>query len=207
MRIEHHDGPGTAPAEPAQMRKVLVDRPSRNGQLRAMHPQLRTLSSLSDIPDRDALEDLVREWYTVAVAELASIDGPDLTVEDAMADFWSGLEAYLAPRGCIVLAEDADGGLLGCGFLRQIGPASADLKRLYVRPAGRGQKLGQALVEARIDAARKLGFKTLYTNTIYINHRMLALYEPLGFKRVPRFPECHEPPEMDHLLIYLRRDL
>ena len=78
---------------------------------------------------------------------------------------------------------------------------------MYVRPVARGAKLGVRLVERRIEEAQKKGLSTIFTNTIYINHKMLEIYEGLGFERIPRFPGCYEPIEMDHLLIYLKKEL
>ncbi|MCU4654055.1 GNAT family N-acetyltransferase [Roseibacterium sp. SDUM158016] len=168
---------------------------------------LKTAEALEDIPDHADFEALRREWFEVGTRDLAALGGPVRTVDQMMERFWEETQDFLAPNGVTVLALDGNGALLGSGALRRIGPGVADLKRLYVRPAARGMRLGQALAQERIDAARERGFKTLFTNTITSNHRMLGIYEGLGFSRVPRFPECHEPIEMDHLLIYLRLDL
>jgi GNAT superfamily N-acetyltransferase len=168
---------------------------------------LKTAQTLDDIPDHADFEALRREWFAVGTKELADLGGPVRTVDQMMEHFWEETQEFLAPNGVTVLALDQDGALLGSGALRRIAPGIADLKRLYVRPAARGMRLGLALAEARIAEARQMGFKTLFTNTITSNHRMLEIYEGLGFARVPRFPECYEPIEMDHILIYLRLDL
>jgi GNAT superfamily N-acetyltransferase len=172
-----------------------------------MKYSLKTVHRLADIPDHADFEALRREWFTLATAELASIGGPIRTADEMMVDFWPDMQNYLAPHGCTILALDDAGGLVGTGSLRKLRPDAADLKRMYVRPSARGAKLGLALVERRIEEARKMGLTTLFTNTIYINHRMLEIYEGLGFERISRFPECHEPIEMDHLLIYLKMGL
>jgi GNAT superfamily N-acetyltransferase len=168
---------------------------------------LKTAHRLEDIPNRADFEAHRREWFETGTRELAALGGPVRTPDQMMENFWAETEAFLAPHGVTVLALDADDRLLGSGALRRIGPDAGDLKRLYVRPEARGMRLGRALAEARIEAARAMGLTTLFTNTITSNHRMLEIYEGLGFRRVPRFPECHEPPELDHLLIYLRFDL
>ena len=168
---------------------------------------LETAFTLADIADQADFEALRREWFEVATAELASIGGPKRTVDEMMVDFWPGMQEFLAPNGFTILALDDHGALVGTGSLRRIRADAGDLKRMYVRPEARGAKLGLALVERRIEEARKLGLATLFTNTIQSNHRMLEIYEGLGFSRIPRFPECHEPIEMDPLLIYLRMEL
>ena len=167
----------------------------------------KTARTLDDIPDHQDFEALRREWFVLATAELASIGGPKRTPDEMMVDFWPGMQEFLAPNGCTILALDESGALVGTGSLRKIGPDACDLKRMFVRPAARGARLGLELVQRRIDEARDMGLQTVFSNTIHINHRMLQIYEGLGFLRIPRFPECHEPPEMDHLLIYLRLDL
>jgi len=63
------------------------------------------------------------------------------------------------------------------------------MKRLEVSPATRGLCLGRRLVEARIQAARDMGFRTLKADTWKNNAPMLVLYQSLGFRRVELFPE------------------
>jgi N-acetylglutamate synthase-like GNAT family acetyltransferase len=57
---------------------------------------------------------------------------------------------YAWPKGALFLSSDTGGRAIGCVGVRPFDkPAACEMKRLYVRPAGRGNGAGRALaVEA-----------------------------------------------------------
>src|SRR5579859_2609666 len=60
---------------------------------------------------------------------------------------------YGPPRGVLLLAPGR-----GCVALKPLDGATAELKRLYVRPSARGEKLGRRLAQAAIAEARERGY-------------------------------------------------
>jgi ribosomal protein S18 acetylase RimI-like enzyme len=99
--------------------------------------------------------------------------------------------AYAPPRGRLYVAE-ADGGLVGCIALRPLPETGVgEVKRLYVRPAARGAKLGEALVQRLLSDARALGYRELRLDTLASMRDARNLYERLGF--VQRSPYYHNP--------------
>ncbi|MET7900682.1 GNAT family N-acetyltransferase [Streptomyces sp. NPDC005355] len=62
------------------------------------------------------------------------------------------------PHGVFLVARDSDGTLLGYAGVRLLAnvPATAELKPMYVRPAGRGAGLGRGLLPAAESSAREL---------------------------------------------------
>ncbi len=88
-----------------------------------------------------------------------------------------------------LVAED-EGKVLGMAILWDRGPDTpgAYLSKLFVAKASRGSGIGGALVEAAIKAARARGHRRLSLRTRSVFGRAIALYESLGFERLPDPP-------------------
>jgi ribosomal protein S18 acetylase RimI-like enzyme len=81
-------------------------------------------------------------------------------------------------------------GAAGCVGVRMLDAQTAEMKRLYVRPAHRGKGLGRALAETAISAAREAGCARVVLDTLPKMRAAQALYGLLGFTRIePYLPE------------------
>ena len=104
--------------------------------------------------------------------------------------------AYAPPRGMLMLAGPQDTAL-GCIALRPLGEAgpapgaTAEVKRLYVRPEARGTGLGKRLVQTVIDGARAIGYRELKLDTLSRMAEAHSLYATLGFRECA--PYYHNP--------------
>jgi putative acetyltransferase len=90
---------------------------------------------------------------------------------------------YAPPRGCLYVALDANQPI-GCVALRNLGQGVCEMKRLYVKPSLRGQKVGKLLAEIVIKAARDMGYDHLRLDTIPSMKQANMLYNALGFKQI-----------------------
>jgi ribosomal protein S18 acetylase RimI-like enzyme len=90
---------------------------------------------------------------------------------------------YAFPRGRLYIALDVNQ-LIGCVALRDLGQGICEMKRLYVKPNFRGQKVGKLLAEVVIKAARNMGYDYMRLDTIPSMKHANMLYKALGFKEV-----------------------
>jgi putative acetyltransferase len=120
------------------------------------------------------------------VAEYQVSLGVDLEFQGFSAELAGLPGAYAPPRGALLLAT-IDGAAMGCVALRPIDDAQCEMKRLYVRPAGRGFGLGRALAERAIAHARAAGFRRMLLDTLPTMADAQALYRRLGFVDVPPY--------------------
>ena len=104
------------------------------------------------------------------------------------------LEAIFRPEIRFFLAK-MDGIAVGCGGVAFFA-GFAEVKRMYVRAAGRGQGVAQALL-ARIEAeTRVAGLAVLRLETGTAQRAAMRLYEKAGFRRREAFgPYADMPPE------------
>jgi putative acetyltransferase len=98
--------------------------------------------------------------------------------------------AYAPPRGRLLLAE-VDGEVAGCVALREQGPATCEMKRLYVRGAFRGRGVGRALIAALLEEARQAGYARMRLDTLPSMSAALALYQGFGFRPAPSYLDKH----------------
>lgn len=97
---------------------------------------------------------------------------------------------YAAPAGRLFLAR-RNGEAAGCVALRRLNSSSGEMKRLYVREAFRGDRLGRTLAKLVIAAAREQRYEHLLLDTLPKMREAIALYKSLGF--VERGPYSDEP--------------
>lgn len=93
---------------------------------------------------------------------------------------------YAPPRGAILLAFD-EGDLAGCVAIRPFDQATAEMKRLFVRPSHRSKGLGRKLVEAAIEFAVSTHNEALVLDTLHTMTEAQSLYRSLGFRSCPPF--------------------
>ena len=106
------------------------------------------------------------------------------------ADFAGLPGKYAPPAGAILLAWH-DGAVVGCVAMRPVDAAICEMKRLYVRPAGRGLGLGRRLAEAIVSAGREAGYAEMRLDVLPEFVKARALYASLGFR--PAEPVTYNP--------------
>jgi GNAT superfamily N-acetyltransferase len=130
-------------------------------------------------------EELVREARAL-FEEYAAGLGVDLSFQGFEEELRTLPGDYAPPRGVLLLAVEAEGPL-GCVALRAVDEETAEMKRLYLRPAARGRGLGRQLAEAILAEASRLGYRRVRLDTLPGMESAQSLYLALGFHEIPAY--------------------
>lgn len=125
-----------------------------------------------DDPDARAL---VTEFYAEQLTRYERADPPDDNLGD-----------YAPPNGLFVLLC-IDDQPAGCGGYRANNTTTGEIKRLYVRPAHRGQGHGRRILTALEDHGRAVGATCLLLETGVRNDAAISLFSSAGYASVPGY--------------------
>ena len=76
---------------------------------------------------------------------------------------------------------------VGVGTLKPVDDTTAEIKRMYVRPAAQGLGVGRAILARLVQDARAEGYATVRLETLRFMTTAQAMYRAFGFVEVPRF--------------------
>ena len=148
----------------------------------------------------DKIKELFKEYTDMLVKE-----DEDFAKYLKLQDYESELEnldiKYGPPKGRLYLAT-VEGEVAGCIALKYIDEKTCELKRLYVKPEFRGNKIADALVDQIIDDAKKIGYKKIQLDTLPFLKSAIHLYERYGFYKI--LPYNNSPMKNS---LYYRLDL
>jgi len=111
--------------------------------------------------------------------------GDGFAINDPEVDWLS--KAYAEPR-CAYFVVERDGVVMGGGGVAPLvggGEGVCELRKMYFLPALRGLGAGSALMRHCLDAARGIGFRECYLETLRGMDAAMKLYERTGFQRIP----------------------
>jgi GNAT superfamily N-acetyltransferase len=110
------------------------------------------------------------------------------------------------PRGIFYLIK-TDGQLAGMGGLRLLRPEVAEVKRIYIRPEFRGQRLGELTLNRLLDDARAFGYKRVFLDTGVFMKSAHRLYEASGFSDCAAYDGVEVPAEFHSRWRFMERTL
>ncbi|MCF2532000.1 GNAT family N-acetyltransferase [Yinghuangia soli] len=91
----------------------------------------------------------------------------------------------LDPSAEFLVAVGDDGTVLGIGALARIDDETAEIKRMYVPPAGRGQGVAKQLLAALEALAVERGARRIKLGTGTRQPEAIALYGKHGYMEIP----------------------
>lgn len=126
----------------------------------------------------------------------------DLCFQSFNQELAQPLKKYGPPNGLLLLAyyKEEVAGCIALTPMQQAG--SCEMKRLYVKPAFRQFKIGQALVEAIIASAATMGYNKMRLDTLQKLQPAIQLYRKFGFTDTSAY--YHNPLQE---VVYMEREL
>src|SRR3984885_12096103 len=112
------------------------------------------------------------------------------------------LTALKQPNVLFAVARDNAGRAIGCGAI-VLYPEFGELKRMYVRPRGRGQGVAKRLLTLLESKAIGSGCKLLTLETGPYQQEALALYTSAGYERRGPFGDYTNDP----LSVFMQKHL
>jgi len=163
------------------------------------------------------LRPLIRDYFaeangraTAHFDELSGIDPAAAAASDvdrlASAAIDEPLFLALAGDDSTALRSSEDR-IVGFVQLKRLDETTAEVKRLYVVPAYRGDGLGRQLVDALLDGVAEDGFETLRLGVGPYLERARSLYEDLGFEYTPPYEQSQSPEEIRDEWRFMARSL
>lgn len=129
-----------------------------------------------------SVDEVMREYFTEMGRRVLGRSGTEAELQAVLVE--DPHHVLSPPDGEFLVARGDEGEFLGCAGLRLLrgAPETAELKRMFVRPAGRGAGLGRGLLLAVEQSARRLGAARIVceTNTQLTEAR--ALYTRHGYE-------------------------
>lgn len=110
------------------------------------------------------------------------VDKPGTVFTDPTTD--ELFQLFQTPGSIYWIAKQDNEIIGGCGIFPTIGLPKdyAELVKLYVLSSARGQGIGFELMEICFDSAIKMGYKSLYLETLPELNKAVSLYQSLGFE-------------------------
>jgi GNAT superfamily N-acetyltransferase len=156
------------------------------------------------------VEPLLREYGEWVAGRLENDVGITFTDADLARHhdaFRGELPGLLGPRGRLLVARLGDTPV-GVGTLKPVDDTTAEVKRMYVRPAAQGLGVGRALLARLVQDARAEGYATVRLETLRFMTTAQAMYHAFDFVDIARFDGSEAATAgLDHLTSFMELDL
>jgi len=97
------------------------------------------------------------------------------------------LKKYGPPSGDLMLAY-WDDAIAGCiALMKMKEPGACEMKRLYVKPSFRKNKIGRLLIEDLLNSAKERDYKIMRLDTFLKLQPAVHLYQQFGFKNISAY--------------------
>jgi len=124
--------------------------------------------------------DIIRDLFREYEKEL----NEDICFQSFEEELKNPLKKYGPPAGDLILAY-WDDEIAGCIALTKMKESGAcEMKRLYVKPIFRKNKIGKVLVEELLNSAKERDYKKMRLDTFLKLQAAVHLYQQFGFQNI-----------------------
>jgi GNAT superfamily N-acetyltransferase len=141
-------------------------------------------------PDAAAVVEPVFREYLQWMLERFALDlGIEFEDPDGAAEraYFAETPQFIVPRGRLLVVR-LDGDVVGVGAFKPCDDGrTAEIKRMFVRPAVRGNGIARALFDRLLTEARAEGYTTVRLETLSFMTEAHALYRSAGAREIQPF--------------------
>lgn len=156
--------------------------------------------------DLQAIRSLWLEYLSWGNDEMEARHGFRLPVHEAVEHDLANIAKFQPPGGRIVLAF-VENEAVGIACLQRIGPTTAEVKRMYVRPSNRRGGLGRLMLDRLIEDARAAGYRSIRLDSPDFMTAAHALYRSSGFAEIEHYPESEIPDTYKDFWVFMEKIL
>jgi ribosomal protein S18 acetylase RimI-like enzyme len=161
--------------------------------------------------DRENVRELFSEYLWAACPPCNREYGTSFDPAEMVPEDMAHLDVFEPPEGRLLLACDGGGEAVevaaGVICVRTIGPGTAEIKRMYVRPAFRRRGIGRALVDAAVAEMRAAGYERIRLDSARFMTEAHSVYRAAGFREIESYPESEVPAAFHEHWVFMELSL
>jgi len=147
------------------------------------------------------------EWVAARLDRDFRITFTEADLARHHAAFRGELPRLLGSRGRLLVARLGDNPV-GVGTLKPVDDTTAEIKRMYVRPAAQARGVGRAILARLLQEARAERYATVRLETLRFMTTAQEMYRAFGFVEVGRFDGSEAAnTELEPLTIFMELEL
>lgn len=127
------------------------------------------------------------------IALIEELDAYQMPLYPAESHHGIDIKALASHNTGFVVARSSDGKAVACGAL-VVHPTHGELKRMFTKPALRGQGLAGRILTVLEDEARRRSCVRVMLETGYLQHEAISFYEHNGYQRRGPFGDYQNDP-------------
>ncbi len=167
---------------------------------------MTTILQVISRDDFDSVHELLIEYLAWTSEQARNLYNAEIDVNKMLDHSISEHDLCLPPTGRLLIAKE-NGQADGIVYLKKIRDDICEIKRMYVRPAFRGKKIGQKLLNHLIQDARDIGYTKIRLDSGRFMEKAHMLYRSAGFKDIEYYSETEMSLDFQKYMIYMELEL